>query len=83
VTLDFDAFRKAVAEAGEVPLRSVTPEARLIEDLGFDSLRLLMLLAALVDLGVEEPEGVTLAASTVADAYNVASAGAGPELLAK
>jgi hypothetical protein len=82
VKLDFKEFRKLVAEAGEVPLASVKPEARLIEDLGFDSLRLLVLLAGLVDLGVEEPEGVTLAASTVAEAYEVAAAGADPELLA-
>jgi acyl carrier protein len=77
VTLDFEAFRKAVAESGEVPLSKVKPDARLIEDLGFDSLRLLQLLAALVDLGVEEPEGVTLNAKTVQEAYEVAAAGPG------
>ena len=57
VKLRWEQFASAIAEAGEVSVETITPESRLLEDLGLDSLALSEVVVLLmVDFGMSALE---------------------------
>lgn len=67
--LTFDQFREKLASALEMPREAFRADTSFIEDLAFDSLRLLMLGALFEDLDVEMPVELAWDIRTVGDAY--------------
>ena len=68
--LTFDQFCQKLADALEMPREAFHPDTSFIEDLAFDSLRLLMLGALFEDLDVEMPVELAWDIRTLRDAYN-------------
>jgi acyl carrier protein len=67
--LTFDEFRESLARAFDVPAASLQPETNFLEDLAFDSLRMLQLGVAFENLEVDMPEEMAWGIQTVGDAY--------------
>jgi acyl carrier protein len=66
--LTFDQFCEKLAEGLEMPREAFRPETSFIEELAFDSLRLLLLAALFEDLDVEMPAELAWDIRTVGDA---------------
>jgi len=67
--LTFDEFRERLAAALEVPRSALDGDVSFLEDLAFDSLRMLTLAMLFEDLDVEMPAELAWDIRTVADAY--------------
>lgn len=67
--LDYRQFADYLGEGLRLDPAILTTDARLIEDLGFDSLYLLELLTLVEELGVHLPDHVAVAIETVGDLY--------------
>jgi len=77
--LTFDEFRAHLAGIFEVPAESLSPETRFLQDLSFDSLRMLQLAMTFEDFQVEMPPEMAWEIETVGDAYAYCiAAGANP-----
>jgi acyl carrier protein len=66
---DYGQFAEYLGEGLRLDSAILTPDARLIEDLGLDSLYLLELLVLVEELGVHLPDYVAVAMETVGDVY--------------
>jgi acyl carrier protein len=75
----FEEFRGQLALVFKVPVESLQWETKFLEDLSFDSLRMLQLGMAFEDLQVDMPPEMAWGIRTVGDAYSyyVAAAAAG------
>jgi acyl carrier protein len=67
--LDYGQFAEYLGEGLRLDPAILTRDARLIEDLGLDSLYLLELLVLVEELGVHLPDCVAVAMETVGDVY--------------
>jgi acyl carrier protein len=77
--LTFDEFRAHLAGIFQVPAESLSPETRFLQDLSFDSLRMLQLAMTFEDFHVEMPPEMAWEIETVGDAYAYCiAAGASP-----
>jgi acyl carrier protein len=65
----FDEFRTRLAGIFEVPAELLNWETRFLEDLAFDSLRMLQLAMTFEDLDLEMPAEMAWEIQTVGDAY--------------
>ena len=66
-----EKVQEMLAEALNLPLNKVTPDAKIVEDLGADSLDVVELLSRLEDeFGVTIPDVVVENLKTVADVAN-------------
>lgn len=72
--LSFDDFRALVAKVGGVSVDVVDKDTALWDELSFDSIRMVELMTAVAELGVEVPEDVTVDVESVWDAYEATSA---------
>jgi acyl carrier protein len=79
--LSFDEFRESLARAFDVDPESLQPETNFLEDLAFDSLRMLQLGVAFENLDVDMPDEMAWGIQTVGDAYAyyLSAAGEGVE----
>jgi acyl carrier protein len=68
-TLGFEAFARRLGEGLDLDVDAVTPEARLVEDLGLDSFDLVEVLTLVEELGVRFPDEVAVGIDTVGDLY--------------
>ena len=75
----FDEFRGQLAQVFTVPVDSLQWETKFLEDLSFDSLRMLQLGMVFEDLDLEMPPEMAWGIRTVGDAYSyyLAAAAAG------
>ena len=75
----FDEFRGQLAKVFNVPVENLQWETKFLEDLSFDSLRMLQLGMVFEDLDLEMPPEMAWGIRTVGDAYSyyVAAATAG------
>jgi len=67
--LDFAEFRTRLAQVFDVPEELLQAETNFLEDLAFDSLRMLQLGMIFEDLGVMMPDGMAWEIQTVGEAY--------------
>ncbi len=67
--LTFDEFREGLARTFQVPLESLRDDTNFLEDLAFDSLRMLQLGMVFEELDVEMPEEMAWGIQTVGEAY--------------
>lgn len=67
--LTFDEFRERLSRAFDVPADALRGETNFLEDLAFDSLRMLQLGMVFEDLEVEMPAEMAWGIVTVGDAY--------------
>jgi len=67
--LTFDQFRQYLVLELDLENEEVTPESKFVDDLGFDSIRVLELLCVIEDLGVELDDHTVMTLNTVDDAY--------------
>lgn len=67
--LTFGEFREGLARAFNVPAESLREDTNFLEDLAFDSLRMLQLGMVFETLGVEMPEELAWGIQTVGEAY--------------
>jgi acyl carrier protein len=67
--LTFDEFREGLSRAFNVPMESLREETNFLEDLSFDSLRMLQLGMVFEALEVEMPEEMAWGIQTVGEAY--------------
>jgi acyl carrier protein len=67
--LTFEEFRERLARALDVPAESLRGETNFLEDLAFDSLRMLELGMVFEDLQVDMPAEMAWGIQTVGDAY--------------
>jgi len=67
--LSFDEFCERLASTLELPRESLREDVSFIDDLLFNSLRLLMLAALFEDLDVDMPMELAWEIRTVGDAY--------------
>lgn len=74
--LTFDEFRERLARAFDVPAESLRGETNFLEDLAFDSLRMLQLGMVFEDLQVDMPPEMAWGIQTVGDAYGYYAAAA-------
>jgi acyl carrier protein len=66
----FDEFRGQLAEVFKVPVESLQWETKFLEDLSFDSLRMLQLGMVFEDLQLDMPPEMAWGIRTVGDAYS-------------
>jgi acyl carrier protein len=66
----FDEFRGQLAEVFTVPVESLQWETKFLEDLSFDSLRMLQLGMVFEDLHLDMPPEMAWGIRTVGDAYS-------------
>lgn len=67
--LTFDEFRERLAQMFETPPEALQWETNFLEDLAFDSLRMLQLGMVYEDLGLDMPGELAWGIRTVGDAY--------------
>lgn len=67
--LTFDEFREQLARMFETPPDTLQWETNFLEDLAFDSLRMLQLGMVYEDLGLDMPAELAWGIPTVGDAY--------------
>jgi acyl carrier protein len=67
--LDFEGFAGYLSSGLRIEAETIKPEARLIEDLGLDSMGLLEMVVLVEELGVRFPDGVVVGFETVGDVY--------------
>jgi acyl carrier protein len=67
--LTFDEFRERLARMFETPLEALQWETNFLDDLAFDSLRMLQLGMVYEDLGLDMPAELAWGIRTVGDAY--------------
>jgi len=67
--LTFDEFREQLARMFETPPEALQWGTNFLEDLAFDSLRMLQLGMVYEDLGLEMPAELAWSIPTVGDAY--------------
>ncbi len=70
----FEEFQRLVAQALQVDVSQVTPEASFMEDLYADSIRLVELFLSLGEKGISIPFDEAWNIKTVGDAYRLYSA---------
>lgn len=73
----FEEFRTRLAGTFEVPAESLGWETRFLDDLAFDSLRMMQLAMTFEDLDLELPPEMAWDIQTVGDAYAYYVAAAG------
>ena len=69
--ITFEEFRRIIAEELEVDETRVVPEARLVEDLLADSIRLMEMMLRLEEMGIAVPIEEAWQVQTVGDAYRL------------
>ena len=67
--LTFDEFRRRLADVFDTAVDSLHGETSFLEDLGFDSLRMLQLALVFEDLAGEMPAEMAWSIRTVGEAY--------------
>lgn len=67
--LSFDEFRAKLAEVFETPAESLRSDTSFLDDLAFDSLRMLQLGLVFEDLAGEMPAEMAWSIQTVGEAY--------------
>ncbi len=67
--LTFDEFREGLSRAFNVPAESLRDDTNFLEDLAFDSLRMLQLGMVFEGLDVAMPEEMAWGIQTVGEAY--------------
>lgn len=65
----FEVFARRLGDGLDLDLDQVTPDARLVEDLGLDSFDLVEVLTLVEELGVRFPDEVAVGIDTVGDLY--------------
>jgi acyl carrier protein len=68
-SLTFEGFCEELGAAFQVPPGSLAADTRFIDDLGFDSLRMLHLGALFERLQVDMPDDLAWEITTIGDAY--------------
>lgn len=69
--ISFDEFKRILARELQVDPSKITPQARFIQDLQADSIKLVELMLRLEELGVAIPLEAAWDVETVGDAYQL------------
>ena len=73
-SLTFEAFASRIGDALDIDVDLLSPDARLVEDVGLDSFDLVEMLTTVEELGVRLPDEVAAGIETMGDLYREYSA---------
>lgn len=73
---NFDQFRQMISEAGEIPMERIKPESKLVDDLGLDSIALMIVAVSILEeYSHDIPPGPSWNALTVKRLYDQVTRG--------